>query len=50
MDHEDLPDLLTLDLEELRNTDHPVLRELLADLTDRAAGPAEMFWGHGSAL
>ncbi|MFM9446380.1 FxSxx-COOH cyclophane-containing RiPP peptide [Streptomyces acidiscabies] len=45
MNHEDLPDLLTLDLEELRTTDHPVLRELLADLTDRAARPTEMLWG-----
>jgi len=50
VDNEDLPDLLTLDLEELRNTDHPVLRELLADFTAWAARPTEMLWGFNSAL
>lgn len=45
VNHEDLPDLLSLDLEELRTTDHPVLRELVADLVDRAARPTEMLWG-----
>ncbi|MHC5909005.1 FxSxx-COOH cyclophane-containing RiPP peptide [Streptomyces sp. S6] len=48
--HTELPDLLTLDLEELKNVDHPVLRELVDDLRDRAARPSEMLWGFVSAL
>ncbi|QNP70258.1 FXSXX-COOH protein [Streptomyces roseirectus] len=47
---EELPDLLTLDLEELRNVDHPVLRELVDDLTDRAKRPSELLWVFNSAL
>jgi len=46
----ELPDLLTLDLEELKNVDHPVLRELVDDLRDRAARPSEMLWQFAAAL
>ncbi|MFF9361976.1 FxSxx-COOH cyclophane-containing RiPP peptide [Streptomyces griseoluteus] len=47
---EPLPDLLTLDLEELRTLDHPVLREVLDTLTARAGQPAEMLWGFNNCL
>ncbi|MGC4995284.1 MULTISPECIES: FxSxx-COOH cyclophane-containing RiPP peptide [unclassified Streptomyces] len=47
---EPLPDLLTLDLEELRTMDHPVLREVLDTLTERARRPAEMLWGFNNCL
>ncbi|RZU44458.1 FXSXX-COOH protein [Streptomyces sp. BK022] len=47
---EPLPDLLTLDLEELRTLDHPVLREVLDTLTERAGRPAEMLWGFNNCL
>ncbi|WP_458245631.1 FxSxx-COOH cyclophane-containing RiPP peptide [Streptomyces sp. MAI_2237] len=49
-EREPLPDLLALDLEELGRVEHPVLREVLDELTERAAWPAEMLWGFGSAL
>ncbi|MFB7777769.1 FxSxx-COOH cyclophane-containing RiPP peptide [Streptomyces bauhiniae] len=47
---EPLPDLLTLDLEDLRTLDHPVLREVLDTLTERARKPAEMLWGFNNCL
>ncbi|MFD1657845.1 FxSxx-COOH cyclophane-containing RiPP peptide [Streptomyces caeni] len=47
---EPLPDLLGLDLEELRTMRHPVLREVLADLRERAARPSEMLWGFNNAF
>ncbi|MFF0382325.1 FxSxx-COOH cyclophane-containing RiPP peptide [Streptomyces sp. NPDC004286] len=47
---EPLPDLLTLDLEELRTMDHPVLREVLDNLTERATRPTEMLWGFNNCL
>ncbi|WP_399014768.1 FxSxx-COOH cyclophane-containing RiPP peptide [Streptomyces sp. FIT100] len=46
----DLPDLLSLDLAELRTLRHPVLSELVAELRDRAEQPTEMLWGFTSAL
>lgn len=45
-----LPDLLGLDLAELRTIDHPVLDEVLADLRERAARPSEMLWGFNNAF
>ncbi|NEB91547.1 FxSxx-COOH cyclophane-containing RiPP peptide [Streptomyces bauhiniae] len=47
---EPLPDLLALDLEDLRTLDHPVLREVLDTLTERARKPAEMLWGFNNCL
>ncbi|MEU6813519.1 FxSxx-COOH cyclophane-containing RiPP peptide [Streptomyces sp. NPDC046860] len=47
---EPLPDLLAMDLEELRTLDHPVLREVLETLTERARQPAEMLWGFNNCL
>ncbi|MFF7141756.1 MULTISPECIES: FxSxx-COOH cyclophane-containing RiPP peptide [Streptomyces] len=47
---EPLPDLLELDLGELRTVEHPVLREVLEELRDRAARPSEMLWGFNSSL
>ncbi|MGV9787755.1 FxSxx-COOH cyclophane-containing RiPP peptide [Streptomyces sp. NPDC004673] len=47
---EPLPDLLTLDLEELRTMDHPVLREVLDTLAERATRPTEMLWGFNNCL
>lgn len=47
---EPLPDLLGLDLEELRTIEHPVLSEVLADLRERAAQPSEMLWGFNNAF
>jgi FXSXX-COOH protein len=41
-----LPDLLDVDLEELRTIENPVLREVLAHLSERAERPGEMLWGH----
>ncbi|MFE7860364.1 FxSxx-COOH cyclophane-containing RiPP peptide [Streptomyces sp. NPDC057403] len=49
-EREPLPDLLALDLEELGRVDHPVLREVLDELKERAAHPAEMLWGFDSAF
>lgn len=38
-------DLLGMDLETLRTTEHPVLAELLADLRERVAAPGgETLW------
>ncbi|MEU5597197.1 FxSxx-COOH cyclophane-containing RiPP peptide [Streptomyces sp. NPDC020298] len=47
---EPLPDVLAMDLAELRTIEHPVLHEVLADLRERAAQPGEMLWGFGSAF
>ncbi|WP_156726037.1 FxSxx-COOH cyclophane-containing RiPP peptide [Streptomyces apocyni] len=47
---EALPDLLELDLEQLRTLDHPVLTAVLADLRERVAEPSETLWGFNSAL
>ncbi|MGW7364662.1 FxSxx-COOH cyclophane-containing RiPP peptide [Streptomyces sp. NPDC054841] len=46
----ELPDLLGLDLEELRTLDHPVLSEVLEDLRGRAERPREMLWGFTNAF
>ncbi|MEE1666401.1 FxSxx-COOH cyclophane-containing RiPP peptide [Streptomyces sp. WAC07094] len=45
-----LPDLLELDLDELRTLRHPVLTEVLDELRERAAQPSEMLWGFNSAF
>ncbi|MEU9759747.1 FxSxx-COOH cyclophane-containing RiPP peptide [Streptomyces sp. NPDC047985] len=45
-----LPELLELDLEALRTLDHPVLREVVADLRGRAGQPRETLWGFTSAF
>jgi FXSXX-COOH protein len=45
-----LPDLLALDLEELRTVEHPVLKEVLAGLRERAERPSEMLWGFTNCL
>jgi FXSXX-COOH protein len=45
-----LPDLLALDLAELRTLQHPVLSEVLDDLRERAARPSEMLWGFNNAF
>ncbi|MGW0996599.1 FxSxx-COOH cyclophane-containing RiPP peptide [Streptomyces sp. NPDC002520] len=45
-----LPDVLALDLEELRTVEHPVLKEVLAGLRERAERPSEMLWGFNSSL
>ncbi|MFF3463963.1 FxSxx-COOH cyclophane-containing RiPP peptide [Streptomyces sp. NPDC001984] len=47
---EALPDLLSVDLEELRTIRHPVLREVLAGLRERADRPSEMLWGFNNSL
>lgn len=47
---EPLPDLLELDLAELRTLDHPVLDEVLADLRERAGRPSEMLWGFQNSI
>ncbi|GAA2244182.1 hypothetical protein GCM10010145_08700 [Streptomyces ruber] len=47
---EPLPDLLALDLAELRTVRHPVLREVLAELRERAARPSEVLWGFNNSL
>ncbi|WTN46587.1 FxSxx-COOH protein [Streptomyces sp. NBC_00631] len=47
---EPLPDLLGLDLEELRTVQHPVLRDVLEGLRERAERPSEMLWGFNNAL
>ncbi|MET7647879.1 FxSxx-COOH cyclophane-containing RiPP peptide [Streptomyces sp. NPDC005426] len=46
----ELPDLLGLDLEDLRTLDHPVLAEVVADLRGRAQEPQEMLWGFDAAF
>ncbi|GGY88965.1 FxSxx-COOH cyclophane-containing RiPP peptide [Streptomyces poonensis] len=45
-----LPDLLELDLAELRTVQHPVLRELIEELRERAARPSEVLWGFNNSL
>jgi FXSXX-COOH protein len=45
-----VPDVLEMDLAELRTVDHPVLREVLADLCDRATGPSDMLWGFNNSF
>ncbi|GGQ56852.1 FxSxx-COOH cyclophane-containing RiPP peptide [Streptomyces asoensis] len=45
-----LPDLLALGLGELSTIEHPVLREVLKDLRERATQPSEMLWGFNNAL
>ncbi|MFF4753397.1 FxSxx-COOH cyclophane-containing RiPP peptide [Streptomyces sp. NPDC002514] len=47
---EALPDLLDLDLEALRTIEHPVLREVLDGLRERAERPSEMLWGFNRSL
>ncbi|MEW2049244.1 FxSxx-COOH cyclophane-containing RiPP peptide [Streptomyces sp. NPDC051445] len=47
---EPLPDLLAVDLAELGTIEHPVLREVLGELTERAARPSEMLWGFNNSL
>ncbi|MEU9242034.1 FxSxx-COOH cyclophane-containing RiPP peptide [Streptomyces shenzhenensis] len=47
---EPLPDLLELDLAQLKEVDHPVLREVLAELRERAVRPTEMLWGFNNAF
>ncbi|MEU2713812.1 FxSxx-COOH cyclophane-containing RiPP peptide [Streptomyces sp. NPDC007205] len=44
------PDLAALDLEELRTVEHPVLKEVLAGLRERAERPSEMLWGFNNCL
>ncbi|MFF4399317.1 FxSxx-COOH cyclophane-containing RiPP peptide [Streptomyces sp. NPDC001480] len=47
---EPLPDVLAMDLAELRTVRHPVLSEVLEDLRERAAQPGEMLWGYNSSF
>ncbi|MFH9978637.1 FxSxx-COOH cyclophane-containing RiPP peptide [Streptomyces sp. NPDC017179] len=47
---EPLPDVLEMDLEELRTIQNPVLREVLANLRERAERPGEMLWGHNNSF
>lgn len=47
---EQLPDLLELDLADLRTIQHPVLAEVLAELRERAGQPSEMLWGFNNAF
>jgi FXSXX-COOH protein len=47
---ERLPDLLELDLADLRTLQHPVLAEVLAELRERAGQPSEMLWGFNNAF
>ncbi|MFD7864778.1 FxSxx-COOH cyclophane-containing RiPP peptide [Streptomyces sp. NPDC057682] len=49
-DPAELPDLLGLDLATLRTLDHPVLAEVVADLSGRAKRPSETYWGFSSAF
>lgn len=46
----ELPDLLELDLAELRAVRHPVLDEVLADLRERAGQPSEILWGFNNSF
>lgn len=50
MTDEPLPELLDLDLEELRTVQHPVLHEVLEGLRERAERPSEMLWGFNNAM
>ncbi|WP_392963002.1 FxSxx-COOH cyclophane-containing RiPP peptide [Streptomyces sp. LN245] len=45
-----VPDLLDLDLAELRTLQHPVLTEVLADLRARSGEPSEILWGFNNAF
>ena len=47
---EPLPDLLALDLAELRTIGHPVLREVVEDLRERAERSSETLWGFDAVL
>lgn len=47
---EPLPDLLALGLAELSTIEHPVLREVLRELRERAAEPGEMMWGFDNSF
>lgn len=47
---EPLPDLLALGLAELGSIDHPVLREVLRELRERAAEPSDMMWGFDNSF
>ncbi|MDQ0959202.1 FXSXX-COOH protein [Streptomyces sp. B4I13] len=47
---EPLPDLLALDLAELRTIGHPVLREVVEDLRERAGRSSETLWGFDAVL
>ncbi|MEV6015972.1 MULTISPECIES: FxSxx-COOH cyclophane-containing RiPP peptide [unclassified Streptomyces] len=49
-DPAELPDLLDLDLAELRTVQHPVLAEVLAELRTRSGQPGEILWGFNSAF
>ncbi|MET8133473.1 FxSxx-COOH cyclophane-containing RiPP peptide [Streptomyces sp. NPDC005251] len=49
-DPAELPDLLDLDLAELRTVQHPVLAEVLADLRERSGQPSEILWGFNNAF
>lgn len=45
------PDVLGLDLESLRTTDHPVLAALVTDLRHRLAAPGgEALWGFDNSM
>ncbi|MGI5470849.1 FxSxx-COOH cyclophane-containing RiPP peptide [Streptomyces sp. CA-132043] len=46
----ELPDLLALDLAELRTVEHPVLAEVLERIRTRVDEPTEMLWGFNSAF
>ncbi|WP_330307252.1 MULTISPECIES: FxSxx-COOH cyclophane-containing RiPP peptide [unclassified Streptomyces] len=45
-----LPDLLELDLADLRTVQHPVLTEVLEELRERAGQPSEMLWGFNNSF
>ncbi|WP_433892393.1 FxSxx-COOH cyclophane-containing RiPP peptide [Streptomyces sp. CA-111067] len=46
-----VPDLLGMDLEALRTTEHPVLAELVSDLRERIAAPgAGALWGFDNSM
>ncbi|MGI5457949.1 FxSxx-COOH cyclophane-containing RiPP peptide [Streptomyces sp. CA-249302] len=47
---EPLPDLTRLALEDLRTIEHPVLREVLAELRERSARPGETLWGWNNSF
>ncbi|MEU9346812.1 FxSxx-COOH cyclophane-containing RiPP peptide [Streptomyces sp. NPDC048278] len=47
---EPLPDLLDLDLGDLKGVDHPVLREVLAELRARAVRSSQTLWGFNNAF
>ncbi|MCZ4095918.1 FXSXX-COOH protein [Streptomyces sp. So13.3] len=49
-DPDGLPDLLDLDLETLRELDHPVLSEVLEGLRTRLGEPSETLWAFNSAF